>query len=253
MSEQPAIQPLAEAGPRLHGDTLADHYLVPDRAAPWLRVNFVASLDGAVEVAGLSAGLSNPADRHLFGVLRMQCDAVLVGAGTLRSEDYGPARMGEPQRGWRLERGYAPHPTLVVVSRSLDLDPDRPAFAGAPARAIVLAPESAPADRRDALTATTDVVTAGDDLVDLPTALSLLHRRGLRHILCEGGPHLFGELAAADLVDEVCLTVAPVLAGPGAGRITAGPPGPLRTMTLHHVLTGDGALFLSYRRACDKP
>lgn len=247
-TDQPSIRPLAGTGPPLASDALAERYLVPDRSAPWLRVNFVASVDGAMEVDGLTAGLSSPADRHLFLTLRMLCDAVLVGAQTLRQENYGPARMDERRQAWRAARGLAPHPALVVVSRSLDLDPHRPSFADAPVRPVVLTPQSAPAARREALAATTDVITVGADTVELPDALSLLHRRGLRHLLCEGGPHLFGELTAADLVDEVCLTVSPVLAGPGADRITAGPVSPVRAMRLHRVLTGDGALFLSYRR-----
>lgn len=233
----------------MRGDDLAERYLAPSRATPWLRVNFVASIDGAMEVGGLTAGLSNPADRHLFGILRMQCDAVLVGAGTLRREDYGPVRMGDHQRAWRIARGLPPHPTLVVVSRSLELDPHRPSFADAPARPVVLAPATAPGPRRDALATTSDVLTLDEDTVNLPAALSLLHERGLQHILCEGGPHVFGELTAADLVDEVCLTVAPLLAGAGAGRITAGPASTLRRMRLEHALLVDGTLFLRYLRA----
>jgi len=253
VSPPPTLRALAAGGPPLHGDALAALYDVPDRGTSWLRVNFVASLDGAVDVAGYSAGLSDPADRHLFGLLRMMADAVLVGAGTLRVEDYGPVRMGEQHRRWRLARGLPAHPTLVVVSRSLDLDPRRPSFADAPVRPVVLTCTAAPADRREALAATTDVVTAGDEATDLALALRLLRERGLRHILCEGGPHLLGELTAADLVDEVCLTVAPLLAGPGAGRITAGPPSPLRRMVLDRVLTAGDTLFLRYRRARDRP
>jgi riboflavin biosynthesis pyrimidine reductase len=141
------------------------------------------------------------------------------------------------------------HPTLVVVSGSLRLDPQQPAFAGAPVRPIVLTQATAPADRRAALAATTDVLTAGEGTVDPATAMALLHRRGLRQILSEGGPHMLAELTAADLVDELCLTVSPVLAGAGAGRITAGVSSPLRPMSLQPPLAAGDTLLLRYRRA----
>jgi riboflavin biosynthesis pyrimidine reductase len=92
------------------------------------------------------------------------------------------------------------------------------------------------------------VLYHGTDQVDLAAGLAELRRRGHRQLLCEGGPQLFGSLTAADLVDELCLTVAPLLAGPGAGRITAGPPAPPRAMALRHVLVADGALLLRYTR-----
>jgi riboflavin biosynthesis pyrimidine reductase len=227
-------------------DELAECYA--PAAAPWLRVNFVTSIDGAVAVEGRSRGLSSPADRRVFGLLRMRCDALLVGAGTLRQEQYGPLRLDERRQRWRAGRGLAEHPVLVVFSRTLDLDPAGRPFTGAPVRPLVFAPASAPAGRRQALGTVADVITAGQDSVDLAAAVTLLHRRGLRHLLSEGGPHLLGGLTAADLVDEVCLTMSPVLAGAGAGRITAGPTSRLRRMRLQQALTGDGALFLRYVR-----
>jgi riboflavin biosynthesis pyrimidine reductase len=234
----------------LDDDALAGRYVPP--ATPWLRVNFVTSVDGAAAVGGRSGDLSGPADRRVFAILRMRCDALLVGAGTLRDERYRSLRMNERQRRWRSRHHLPDHPVMAVVSRSLDIDPTAPVFADAPRRPIVITPTSSatssPATRRTALATTTDVLTVGEETVELASALALLHKRGLRHILCEGGPHLFGELTAADLVDEVCLTVSPLLAGPGAGRITAGPASPLRRMSLHQVLTGDGMLFLRYHR-----
>lgn len=230
----------------LGDEALADRY--PPPADPWLRTNFVTSIDGAVAVHGRSRHLSSPADRRVFAMLRMRCDALLVGAGTLRDEGYGPLRMDERQRDWRTRHGLATHPVMVILSRTLDLDPSLAAFTGAPERAIVIAPASAPADRRAALAGTTEVLTAGEDSVDLPAAVAELHRRGLRQILSEGGPQVLGGLTAADLVDEMCLTVAPVLAGAGAGRITAGPASPLRPMSLEQVLAADGTLFLRYLR-----
>lgn len=242
----------------LDDDALADAYAVDDRRRVHLRMNFVASLDGAVEIGGFSAGLfscglSRDADQKVFGLLRMVCDALLVGAGTLRHEGYPSIRLDAPRRAWRRAHGLAEYPTLVVVSGALDLAADNPALAEAPVRPIVLTHAAAPADRRAALEPVADVLAIGDDQVDLAAAIGRLAERGLRQLLCEGGPHLFGSLAAVDLVDEVCLTVSPLLAGPGPDRIIAGPvitgaAGQPRRLVLRHILAGDDLLLLRYTR-----
>lgn len=241
------ITRLYDEGRALDDDLLAELYAPPP--SPWLRVNFVTSVDGAVEVGGHSAGLSSPADQHILNLLRTECDALMIGAGTLRIERYGPMRLADHDRKRRRERGLAEDPTLVVVSGSLNLDPQQPAFAEAPVRPVVLTQATAPAARRAALAETTDLLTVGEHRCDLAAAITALHDRGLRQILCEGGPHLLGGLVAADLVDELCLTVSPLLAGSGHERITAGELSPLRRMVLHQVLSADGSLLLRYRRA----
>ncbi|WP_319464206.1 pyrimidine reductase family protein [Micromonospora sp. RTP1Z1] len=212
---------------------------------PHLRVNFVSSVDGAVALDGYSAGLSGEPDKRVFGLLRMLCDALVVAAGTLRHEGYRAVRLDEGRRAWRREHGLAEYPTLVVVSGSLDLDPGQAAFADAPVRPVVLT--SAAAEAPPGLTDVADVVRCGADRVDLAAGLAELRHRGLGQLLCEGGPHLFGALTAADLVDELCLTVAPLLAGAGPGRITAGDASPPRRLPLRHVLAADdGVLMLRY-------
>jgi riboflavin biosynthesis pyrimidine reductase len=233
------------AGGALDDGALADLYRVD---APVVRVNFVTSVDGAVELDGFSEGLSGGPDKKVFGLLRMLCDGLVVGAGTLRHEGYRAVRLSEERRAWRRAHGLAEYPVLVVVTATLDLNPGQAAFADAPVRPIVVTHGRAPADRRAAISGVADVLTAGDDTVDLKTALVRLRERGLDHLLCEGGPHLFGSLTTADLVDEVCLTVSPLVTGPGAGRITAGPPSPPMGMALRHALESDGSLFLRYTR-----
>src|SRR5262249_32780487 len=96
---------------------------------PTLRVNFVTSVDRAGTVEGYAAGLGSPSDRRVLGLLRMTCDAVMVGAGTLRHEGYGPMRLAQPHRDWRRQHGLPADPVLVVVSRRLDLDPAHPMLA----------------------------------------------------------------------------------------------------------------------------
>jgi riboflavin biosynthesis pyrimidine reductase len=220
---------------------LAAHYAYPDDlAAPFVRVNFVSSADGAVTLDGRSGGLGGDADRRVFGVLRELAEVVLVGAGTVRSEDYRGAR--------KPTRGRATPPPVAVVTGSADLDPGARLFTDTRVAPIVLTGPQSPADRRTALTA------AGADVVVLdplsPDAvLDELGRRGLHRVLCEGGPRLFGDLIAADLVDELCLTVAPVLVAGQAGRIAVGPPGlPARPLGLVAALADDGFLLLRYAR-----
>ncbi|MEV4119593.1 pyrimidine reductase family protein [Micromonospora sp. NPDC049645] len=235
---EPSTQPLDDAA-------LTALYGRADE--PRLRVNFVASLDGAVTVDGYSAGLSGEPDKRVFGLLRMVCDALVVAAGTLRHEGYRAVRLNESRRAWRRANGLAEYPTLVVVSGSLDLDPAQAAFADAPTRPLVLT--HAAAVPPSGLTDVAELLRCGTERVDLTAGLAELHRRGLSQLLCEGGPHLFGALTAADLVDELCLTVSPLLAGPGSGRITAGDAAPPRQLQLRHVLAAeDGVLLLRHAR-----
>ncbi|WP_433089916.1 pyrimidine reductase family protein [Dactylosporangium sp. CA-052675] len=223
---------------------LIDLYRTPP--GPWLRLNFVSSLDGAGHVDGRSAPLSGPADKRVFGLLRMLCDALVVGAGTVREEGYHALRLDADRRAWRVANGLREYPTLVIVSGRLDLDPGQDALAGAPVRPIVLTRAGADPGR---LAGVAEIITVGDDEVDLAAGVAALRERGFAHLLSEGGPRLFGSLTAAGLVDELCLTLSPLLAGPGAGRITDGLPlaAPQR-LTLRHVLMDDGLLFLRHAR-----
>jgi riboflavin biosynthesis pyrimidine reductase len=229
--------------------TLDDDALVgcyrTDRARSWLRANFVTTLDGAAEVGGYSRGVGGGAsDQRVLKLLREQADAVVVGAGTLRHEGYTSLRLNPEAQARRVDQGLAPQPTLVIVSNALDL-PDR-LFADAPVRPIVLTHAGAPAERVAALAAVTEVIWCGESVVDLRSGIAELRHRGFGQLLTEGGPHLFGDLLAAELIDELCLTVSPLLAGSGATRIVSGPslPAPQR-MRLAHVIAGDDDVLLT--------
>lgn len=214
----------------------------PDR--PWVLVNMITSLDGAVTVDGRSGGLGRPADRAVFSALRAVADVVLAGAGTVRAEGYGPPRPRPATRAARSARGQAEAPRLAVVSRSLELDPRAALFAEAEAPPFVLTCGASPQDRREALQGTAEVIVAGEATVDLVAGLAELRRRGVGTICCEGGPTLNGGLLAADLVDEWAFTVAPLLVGGDASRAVVGalPAGPLET-ELSWLLEGDGLLL----------
>jgi riboflavin biosynthesis pyrimidine reductase len=231
-------------------DVDLDQLYSTDRSVPRLRMNFVTSVDGAVSVNGLSAGLSSPADKRVFKVLRGWCDALVVAAGTVQAEKYGPVTLDAGRRERRVAAGLAPVPTLVVVSGSLSIGPDHPALVGAPVRPIVLTKADAPMDRRRALEAVADVLVIGDSVdVDLASAKAALIERGHRQLLCEGGPSLFAGLTAADCVDEICLTVTPLLAGGAPGRISKGTATPLpRELALAHAVEDEGVLLLRYCR-----
>ncbi|HEU4947388.1 MAG TPA: pyrimidine reductase family protein [Kribbella sp.] len=244
------IRRLSAAGAALTDAELIQAYQVEDRSTPYLRANMVASIDGAVEVSGLSGALSSPDDQEVFRRLRMLTDVVLVGAGTVRAEGYSGLRLAKARQQWRREHGLPDNPRLAVVTSRLDLDPGSPAMAESAVRPLVLTHAAAPADRLEAVSQVADVVICGQEAVDALAVKAQLVALEMPQILCEGGPLLLGALTAADLVDELCLSVSPLLAGPGAGRITAGPLTPgLRRLVPHQVLAGDdGTLLIRYVR-----
>jgi riboflavin biosynthesis pyrimidine reductase len=227
---------------------LAALYAYP--AEPWLRANMVASVDGAASLDGVTKGLSSQADKRLFALLRTLADVIVVGAATVRAEKYAPVRQHEL---WPdLRPGRAPTPPIAVITARLDLDPSSRLIADAPAwaRTIIITTAQAPADRRAALEGQADVIVAGQDSVDLKAATAALAERGHRRMLAEGGPHLLAQIAEAGLLDELCLTISPVLAGPDGNRILAGPlpGGSPQPLALAHVLEDDSYLLCRYTR-----
>lgn len=205
----------------LDDDALLAATRFPDDGG-WMRVNFVSSLDGAATRDGVSGGLGDDADRRLFALLRRPADVVLVGAGTLRDEQYEGLRVDDASVAWREARGMPAHPALAMISRSLSLDSASPMFADAPVRPVVYTAASAPAARREALQQVADVVTVGATDADPRRIRDDLTARGLRRIHAEGGPHVFGALLAAGVVNALHLTLAPTLEAGDAGRIVRG-------------------------------
>lgn len=214
--------------------------------APVLRVNFVSSVDGAVTHDGRSGGLSDEADKRHFELLRRVCDVVLVGAGTVRDEGYGPMRVSEESACWRVANGLPEHPVFALVSGSLDLDPESRIFTDAPVRPIIFT-TSRGAHRAAAFADLADVVVAGNDRVPGPDIVSALHERSLRNVLCEGGPDLFGSMLADGVVDELFLTVNPTLEAGDARRISAGELAEPAHLALASILSSESTLLLRYR------
>ncbi len=213
-----------------------------------IRVNMISSMDGAASAAGLSSGLQTPGDNLVYAALRDLADVVLVGAGTARAEGYGPVVFNSARAAIRERHGIAPLLPVALVSRSLNLDVSSRLFVDADPgnRPIVVTVAAADPVRLAGLKRVADVVVAGERDVEPPLVRRLLAERGLTRVLCEGGPTLFAQLAASGEVDEVCLSLSPILAGPGAQRIVAGGGwlGGPRRYALLGLLEDDGALFL---------
>jgi riboflavin biosynthesis pyrimidine reductase len=212
---------------------------------------------GAGSLGGRSGGLSGPADRLVFSVLRSLADVILVGAGTARTEKYRQVQPGEV---WaQLREGRPATPPIAVVTSRLGLEPDSPLLAAAPgcSPTIVLTTEAVPAAAREAAARHADVVVAGAERVTPAGMTGALAARGYHRILVEGGPSLLAQFVAAGLLDELCLTLSPVLEGGLAGRIVTLPseaiPGPddspASRLTLGHVLEDSGSLLLRYLAA----
>lgn len=218
---------------------------LPDRA--WVRANMVSSLDGAAVVDGRSGALGGAGDKEVFGVLRGLADAVLVGAGTARIEGYRALRAKEAFAALRDSLGQPPAAVLVLVSGRLDLDPDSPLFHGGSQRTIVVTHSASNPLLRKRLAKVAEVIEAGADAVDVGAALDALAARGFDRVLCEGGPHLLADIAAAGRLDELCLTLAPRVVGGVATRITAGPELD-ESFEIAHLLDDDGTLFARYVR-----
>jgi riboflavin biosynthesis pyrimidine reductase len=233
---------------------LSDFYTYPDDLQTcWVRANMIASLDGGATAAGKAGGLAGAGDRSMFALMRHSADVILVGAATVRVENYSGAQVPLAQRHARQRRGQAEVPPIAVVTRSGDLDPDALFFTRTEVPPLILTCADSFEETRQRLGAVADVLNASGpdtDSVDGATALKVLAERRLFRVLTEGGPLLLSQLIEDDLLDELCLTVAPILVG-GLGRRIAAGAGEVHTgMRPAHLLSDDqGYLYTRYVRA----
>lgn len=220
----------------------------PDR--PLLRLNMVVGVDGAAaDAQGHTAGLGGESDWEVFRTLRAQSDVVLVGAGTARAEGYGPARLRSDLAARRRDDlGRPVPPAIVLVSRSLQLDPHSPIFTDAAVPTTVVTCAAADPDRRAALERVGRVLVAGDAHVDLAAGLGRVRDAIGPVVTCEGGPRLNAGLLRAGVVDELCVTVAPQLVGmPLAPRLADDLDVSVALSLAHVAVSDDGELHLRYR------
>ncbi|MET9835867.1 pyrimidine reductase family protein [Streptomyces sp. NPDC006385] len=234
---------------------LAAAYAYPEPGAggrkPWLRANMVSTLDGAAQHDGRSQPISNAADMRIFGTLRGLADVVIVGAETVRQEGYRPARARAEFAEAREAAGQSPAPAIAVVSASLDLDYGLPLFTSPVVPTLILTGAAAAPDRvATAEKAGARVVIAGDGVgVDPVRAVQALAELGHTRLLTEGGPRLLGQLVAAGVLDELCLTISPMLTAGDAQRIAGGPTVAVpKRFELVALLEEEGFLFGRYRR-----
>lgn len=237
-------------------DPLAPYAAVPRTprgSRPYVLANMVGGLDGSAAVSGRVGVLSSPADARLFTELRSVADVVLVGARTVREERYGPVRLPDRLREERVGRGRPATPRIAVVTRSLDFDWTIPLFRDADpeTRPYILTAGSADPARLAAARDHAEVVVAGETTVDPSRALTLLRDAGAEIVLCEGGPTLLGELAAADVLDELCLSITPLMGGDPLPLSVAPTGAPIARFVLAHALVDDSDLFLRYERRAD--
>jgi riboflavin biosynthesis pyrimidine reductase len=228
-------------------------YGYPERDGTWLRANFITSLDGGATADGSSGAMGGSGDRHIFNLLRELADVIVVGAGTVRIEGYSGAQLGVSQRQGRQARGQSEVPRLAIVTKSGRLDRDMGVFTRTEVPPLVLTCAAVAAQTRRRLGDLCDVVdcSGGDPgKVDEAALLAGLAARGMRRVLTEGGPMLLGAFVQRDLIDELCLTMAPYLVGGLARRIATGPGQVLTRMRCAHILTDDaGYLYARYVRA----
>ena len=224
---------------------LVDAYREPP--GRFVRVNFVASLDGATTVGGRSKALQTPGDLRVFRLLRALCDGVMVGAGTAAAEGYRPMAADAAVGRMRTALGRPATAPIVVVSRRASLAPDGP-LAGGSSPTVCVTCAAADPDRRAALAAAgVDVLVCGDDDVDLPLAVDRLAERGIEQLTCEGGPQLLRSALAAGVVDELDLSIAPALVGGGVRLVGETPLADVAQLDLRSLLEEDGMLFGRFR------
>jgi len=230
---------------------LVDLYSYPDGLQScWVRGNMIASLDGGATDDGKAGGLAGAGDRAVFSLMRHAADVILVGASTVRIENYSGAQLPVAARQERQHRGQAEVPPIAVVTRSGNIDPNALLFTRTEVPPLILTTSRFHDDARRRLGSVAEVVDASGrepESVDNATVLKILSERGLYRVLTERGPLLLGSLIEEGLLDELCLTVAPILVGGGSKRIVTGMGSVHTTMRRTHLLTDDdGYLYSRY-------
>lgn len=259
VSDTDAATQLTELSP--HGGTfdtdderLAAFYSYPENLDRcWVRANMIASLDGGATDDGKAGGLAGPGDRAIFARMRQEADVILVGASTVRIENYSGAQMSVAERQERQRRGQAEIPPIAIVTHGADFEHDAKIFTRTEVPPLIMTSRDTVPEARARFGSLAEVVDAsGDhaDRVDPAVVLTIFAERGLRRVLSEGGPSLISLLTEHDLIDELCITIAPILVGGAARRIASGSGEAHTRMRRSHLLTDDeGYLYTRYVKA----
>jgi riboflavin biosynthesis pyrimidine reductase len=235
---------------KLDDGELPQLYAYPDRDGTWVRANFITSIDGGATADGKTGAMAGPGDRFIFNLLRELADVIVVGAGTVRIEGYSGAQLGVARRQRRQARGQSEVPRLAIVTKSGRLERDMGVFTRTEVPPLVLTCTAAADETRRLLSDLAEVIDCSGsdpDKVDETALLAILAARGMRRVLTEGGPMLLGAFVQRNLLDELCLTIAPYVVGGLARRIATGPGQLLTRMRCAHILTDDaGYLYTRY-------
>lgn len=259
VSDPDAATELTELGPEGSTFDTDDERLVALYSYPenlgrcWVRANMISSLDGGATDDGKAGGLAGPGDRALFARMRQEADVILVGASTVRIENYSGAQMSVAQRTERQRRGQAEVPPIAVITHSADFEHDAKIFTRSEVPPLIMTSREAVADARGRLGSMAEVIDASGpqpDRVDPTVVLKTFAERGLLRVLSEGGPGMISLLIEHDLLDELCVTIAPILVGGRASRIAAGEGEAHTRMRRSHLLSDDeGYLYTRYVKA----
>jgi riboflavin biosynthesis pyrimidine reductase len=234
-------------------ERLAAFYSYPERLdGCWVRANMISSLDGGATDDGKAAGLAGPGDRALFARMRQEADVILVGASTVRIENYSGAQMSLAQRKERQSRGQAEVPPIAIVTHGADFEHDAKIFTRTEVPPLVMISRDAVDDAHGRLGSMAEIIDASGaqtDRVDLAVVMKTLADRNLLRVLSEGGPAMFSLLIEEGFLDEFCMTIAPILVGGQALRIATGAGVVHTRMRRTHLLTdGEGYLYTRYVR-----
>ncbi len=232
-------------GPTAVDDLPAAYPWPPGRL--WVRAMMVMTLDGAtVGPDGRSRSISSDGDRRVFNAARRFSDVVLIGAGTFRAERYRPMRSTEEVAQARQAQGLARAPQVAIVSASLDLPWEEPIFAESDLRPLIVTTEAADPERLSRARDHAEVLELPGAEVDVSHLFAELGRRAQHRVVCEGGAVLLATIGRLGLLDEVDLSVSPLL--PGGGQVATGSPVPSpEPLELEHVIVDtDGFLYTRY-------
>ena len=251
-STRPELIELGNLDP-VTDERLGDLYAYPDDLHKcWVRGDMISTVDGGATEDGKSGGLAGPGDRAVFNLMRQTADVILIGAATVRIENYSGVQLSAAQREQRRRRGQSEVPPIAVVTTSAEFDHDAKFFTRTEVPPLILTTAGSVVDARQRLGAVAEVLDAsGSDptRVDPAVALHLLAERNLLRVLTEGGPQLLSLLIDNDLLDELCLTVAPIMVGGQARRIATGPGRVHTRMRPAHLLSdAEGYLYTRYVR-----
>jgi riboflavin-specific deaminase-like protein len=242
----PVRRLLPDAAETTVAEQLAELDLKPLAHAerPYLILNFATTLDGRAAIDGRSGPIGSAADTEVLQRLRTRVDAVMIGAGTMRAERYGRMISDPNLRAYRERTGLARDPLAVIVSNRLELPWDAGLFTDGGGRVVIFtASEQEPPETSTPLT-----VVRHRDGVELDRALGWLFKeRGIRSVLCEGGPTLHGRLREGGLADELFLTIAPKIAGGAGPRVLEGALPDVDRVELVWLLESESELFARYR------